>query len=341
MEDTTMFGEASEASTVVARQTRENAKVMKRIGATFRELSPRVIVTCARGSSDHAATYGKYLIETQAGVPTLSAAPSVSSVYLVKPKMRDAVFVAISQSGKSPDLLAAATAAKDAGALVVALVNVPESPLTKLADEVVPLHAGTETSVAATKSFIATLSALVHLVAEWTDNIELMRALNDLPKQLKLAWALDWSEATDALVKASNFFVIGRGVGFGIAQEAALKFKETAGLHAEAYSAAEVQHGPMAIVEKDFPVLVFVQDDETQQGLDTIIGEFVSREAKVIVAGRECERTINLPWVVTESAPTAPILLIQTFYRMANALSVARGFNPDYPPHIRKVTETV
>jgi glucosamine--fructose-6-phosphate aminotransferase (isomerizing) len=314
---------------------------MKRIGATFRELSPQVIVTCARGSSDHAATYGKYLIETQAGVPTLSAAPSVSSVYLVKPKMRDAVFVAISQSGKSPDLLAAATAAKDAGALVVALVNVPESPLTELADEVVPLHAGVETSVAATKSFIATLSALVHLVAEWTDNIELMRALNDLPKQLKLAWALDWSEATDALVEASNFFVIGRGVGFGIAQEAALKFKETAGLHAEAYSAAEVQHGPMAIVEKGFPVLVFVQDDETQQGLDTIIGEFVSREAKVIVAGRECERTINLPWVVTESAPTAPILLIQTFYRMANALSVARGFNPDCPPHIRKVTETV
>ena len=340
-ENTSMFAEAGEASAVVARQIRENAKTMNRIGAVVRDLSPPVIVTCARGSSDHAATYGKYLIETQAGVPTSSAAPSVSSVYLTRQTMRGAVFVAISQSGKSPDLLAAAAAAKDSGALVLALVNAADSPLAELADEVVPLHAGAETSVAATKSFIATLCALVHFVAEWTANSGLMRALEELPKQLEKAWTLDWSEATDALVNVSNFFVIGRGIGFGIAQEAALKFKETAGLHAEAYSAAEVQHGPMAIVNEGFPVLVFVQNDETRQSFDTIVEDFANRGARIIVAGRDYQRAINLPWIETGSASSAPILLIQSFYRMVNALAVARGYNPDCPPHLRKVTETV
>jgi len=213
--DTRMYHEAQSASRVVARQLIENEGLVEEIGRLLRERQPQVVVTCARGSSDHAATYGKYLIETFAGIPTASFAPSVSSVYAAKQNMRCAVFLALSQSGKSPDLLTSARAAKEAGALVIALVNVVDSQLAELADEVVPLHAGPETSVAATKSYIATLAALAQLVAAWTQSDALKQALSVLPAQLEEAWSLDWQPAVNALEAATNFFVIARGVGLG------------------------------------------------------------------------------------------------------------------------------
>ena len=338
--DTRMFREARSAPEVVARQLEENAALAERIAQSLDARQPQLVITCARGSSDHAATYGKYLIETFAGVPTVSFAPSVSSVYAARQDMRGAVFLALSQSGKSPDLLASAQAAKDAGAQVIALVNVVDSPLAGLADVVVPLFAGEETSVAATKSFIATLTALAQLVAAWTGSEALVRALSVLPGQLREAWKLDWQVATEVLLGANNFFVIGRGVGLGIAQEAALKFKETAGLHAEAYSAAEVRHGPMAIVKRGFPVLMFTQDDDTRPGIDAVVEDFASRGATVVVAGNSYRGAVNLPSLEDVSPATAPIVFIQSFYKMVNALAVARGYDPDSPPHLRKVTET-
>jgi glucosamine--fructose-6-phosphate aminotransferase (isomerizing) len=234
-----------------------------------------------------------------------------------------------------------AKAAREAGALVIALVNVADSPLAELADEVVPLHAEAETSVAATKSYIATLTALAHLVAAWTGDEKLASALGELPTQLAEARDLDWGAAVDVLTPARNFFVIGRGLGLGIAQEAALKFKETAGLHAEAYSAAEVRHGPMAIVDAGFPVLLFTQNDATRTGVDAVVKDFSERGAVVLVAGKSYDSAVNLPSIEGVSPATAPIVFIQSFYIMVNALAVARGYNPDSPPHLRKVTETM
>ncbi len=339
--DTLMHREASSASTVVARQLVKNEAITEKIGELLRERQPQVVVTCARGSSDHAATYGKYLIEMFAGIPTASFAPSMSSVYAARQNMQGALFLALSQSGQSPDLLKSAKAAKEAGALVIAIVNVLDSPLAELADEVVPLHAGTEKSVAATKSYIATLAALVQLVAQWTRSDDLTQALSVLPGQLEVAWSLDWQAAIDALAGANNFFVIGRGVGLGIAQEAALKFKETAGLHAEAYSAAEVRHGPMAIVNRGFPVLLFTQDDGTRAAVDAVVEDFLARGAIVLVAGKAYNGAVNLPSIEGVAAATAPIVFVQSFYKMVNALAIARGYDPDRPPHLRKVTETV
>jgi len=336
-----MYSEAQSASGVVARQLTENEALTEEIGNLLRERQPQVVLTCARGSSDHAATYGKYLIETFAGIPTASFAPSVSSVYAAKQNMHGAVFLALSQSGKSPDLLASAKAAKAAGAFVIALVNVVDSPLAELADQVLPLHAGSETSVAATKSYIATLVAIAQLVAAWTQSDALKQALSVLSAQLQAAWNLDWQPAVAALEAANNFFVIGRGVGLGIAQEAALKFKETAGLHAEAYSAAEVRHGPMAIVKHGFPVLIFTQDDGTRAGVDAVVEDFSARGATVLVAGKSYDGAVSLPSLENVAAATAPIVFIQTFYKMVNALAVVRGYDPDSPPHLRKITETV
>ncbi len=336
-----MFREAQSAPRVVARQLRENAALVASIGRKLRARKPQFIVTCARGSSDHAATYGKYLIEIFAGVPTASFAPSVSSVYAARQNMQNSIFLALSQSGKSPDLLASASAAKAAGALVIAMVNDVDSPLAALADEVIALRAGPETSVAATKSYIATLAALAQLVAEWTESDVLRKALSELPEQLERAWQLDWQPASNALLDASNLYVIGRGVGLGVAQEAALKFKETTGLHAEAFSATEVRHGPMAIVEKGFPVLIFSQDDETRAGMEALVTEFAGRGAIVLLAGKPSAGAISLASLESVAAATAPIVFIQSFYKMVNALAVARGFDPDHPPHLRKITETV
>ncbi|NVJ98015.1 MAG: SIS domain-containing protein [Alphaproteobacteria bacterium] len=340
-EETLMHAEAESAANVVAKQIEANAPILRALGEKLRAVKPRAVVTCARGSSDHAATYAKYVIETKAGLLVSSAAPSICSVYNATQMLEGTLFIGISQSGASPDLVRTATAAKDAGALVVALVNVEASPLAAIADVVVPLHAGPEKSVAATKTYIASLAAILQLVAHWTEDAELLTALETLPLNLSAAWACDWGAATRALLEANNFFVCGRGVGFGVAQEAALKFKETCGLHAEAYSSAEVKHGPMAIVNAGFPVLVFSQKDETRGGVQELVTDFSDRFARVITAGDGLKGGIELPVVKDANPFVEPILMIQSFYRMANALSVARGFHPDEPPHLNKVTETV
>ncbi len=337
---TRMFQEAQESSARVQAQLDQDRARVSRIAEALRKFQPRAVLTCARGSSDHAATYARYLIETNLGLVTSSASPSVSSVYGVRQDLTQCVFLVISQSGRSPDLLSATTAAKASGALVMALINVEDSPLAALADHIIPLRAGPELSVAATKSYICALSALLHLVASWSANDLLLGALATLPKQLEAAWQLDWQPMVDLLRPAKNLFVLGRGLGLGVAQEAALKFKETCGLHAEAFSSAEVRHGPMALLQKGLPVLMFAQDDETRDGLESLARELAAGGVDVLIAGSRAAGVCDLP-TISAPAAIAPLLLAQSFYRWAAMLAVARGFDPDHPPHLRKVTETI
>lgn len=340
-DQTSMFREAAESAAVVARQMQANATLMSDVGKRLRHAAPGVIFTCGRGSSDHAATFAKYLFETRLRIATVSQAPSISSIYggtLLN--MEDVPFILISQSGRSPDLLMSAEAAKKAGAIVIALLNDTSAPLAKLADIVIPLHAGPETSVAATKSYIATLSALVHLTAEWQEDAALFTAYARLGEILSVAWEADWLQSIGMFSTAHNMFVLGRGLTLGVAQEAALKFKETCGLHAEAFSVAEVAHGPMALVNNGFPLLVLPPQDQAALGVDAILRDFVGRGADVAVAGSHHEGCITLPLQKNLHPVLAPIAMIQSFYRLVNALSVARGYNPDAPQHLNKVTQT-
>jgi glucosamine--fructose-6-phosphate aminotransferase (isomerizing) len=339
--DTLMYSEAHETAEVVARQFAANDALVTALAHSLRAHPPRFIVTCARGSSDHAAAYAKYVFETQLGIVTASASPSVTSVYAAEQRWQDALFIAISQSGKSPDLVRNAQAAKIAGARVIALVNVEDSPLAAIADTVIPLHAGPERSVAATKSYIAALAAVLHLCARWRGDDELGDALHALPVALRKGWDADWSSLSEGLTDAHNLFVVGRGFGLGIALEAALKFKETCGLHAEAFSAAEVKHGPMALVGPDFPVLCFAQDDDTLDGTLALADMFRQRGAHVWVAAPGQHGQGSLPVMAGLPALCTPLLIIQSFYRATAELSLRRGFNPDVPPHLNKVTETV
>ncbi len=336
---TLLFREAGESSAVSRALLARHGDAARALGATLRAQPPRAVVTCARGSSDHAATFAKYLIETRTGILTASAAPSVSSVYGARQDLRGCLFLAISQSGKSPDLVASARAAREGGAIVVALVNVEHSPLAQVAEHVFALSAGAERSVAASKSFIAALAAIALLVAAWTEDQALLEALASLPDLLSRAWQLDWRAARERLELREHLFVIGRGPGLAIAQEAALKGKETCGLHAEAFSGAEVRHGPQALLSGSFPALLLIQDDETRAGMIELARDLVARDVDVLIAGADVPGAIVLPTLAAHPV-LQPLLLIQAYYRLVNALALARGRDPDSPPHLRKVTET-
>jgi glucosamine--fructose-6-phosphate aminotransferase (isomerizing) len=344
VESTYMFHEAAGSSEAVRAQLRHDGAAIAAIGAELRRLAPRAVITCARGSSDHAATYAKYLIETRAGVLTASAAPSVSSVYGVSQDLRGCLFLALSQSGRSPDLLASVAAAKAAGATVLALCNTPDAPLMAAADWAIELRAGVEASVAATKSYIATLAALARMVAAWTQDGALESAVGTLPGLLDQSWALDWSAALAPLQSAANLYVVGRGLGLGAAQETALKCKETCGLHAEAFSSAELRHGPYTLLGPDFPALLFAQRDATRPGIEALSVDLARRGVPVLIAGAEAGVTakgaVMLP-ALDVAAEVAPLLLVQSAYRLIATLAVRRGFDPDHPAHLLKVTETV
>jgi glucosamine--fructose-6-phosphate aminotransferase (isomerizing) len=334
-----MYREAASASDAVRAQLTEIQEITA-LGAVIRRLAPRAVVTCARGSSDHAATYAKYLIETRARVLTASAAPSVSSVYGIDQDLRGCLFIAISQSGRSPDLLASVAAAKASGATVLALCNSVDAPLTAAADHVIALRAGPETSVAATKSYLASLAAVARLVAAWTGDAALRMALNELPGLMDRAWQLDWSTAVAQLQIAEHLFVVGRGLGLGAAQEIALKCKETCGLHAEAFSSAEVRHGPFTLLGPRFPALLLAQNDAAGAGVRTLAAELAGRGVPLLVAATGVSGPQMLPTLEC-TAELAPILLVQSAYRMVATLAVRRGFDPDRPANLSKITETV
>lgn len=345
VEATLMFREAASGPAVAARLADWGRADAGALAERLRQLDPRLVVTCARGSSDHAATFAKYLIETMLGLPVASHAPSVTSVYGRPIALDKAVLLAISQSGGSPDLVQSASQARTQGGFTLGLINAPGSPLEGVCDLTVPLQAGTESSVAATKSFLATLIVLEHLVAAWSGDAALKEALKTLPAALEEAWNMRWAPAVlPVLSDARQLFVIGRGLGLGVAQEIALKMKETCNLHGEAYSAAEVRHGPMALVRDGFPVLILAARDAARYSIVELAGLFAERGARVMIAGVSetelPESAIRLPLPEVAHPALEPIIAAQAAYRMIAELALARGLDPDAPPFLQKVTQT-
>jgi len=336
---TTMYREAAEAPDRVEDQLQQNAATIATLVERLRAHPPVAMVTIGRGSSDHAATYARYLVETRLGILASSLSPSIYSVFKAPLSLRNMLCLAISQSGRSPDLLAAAQAARDSGAIVVALVNDPNSPLAGIASTIVPHCAGPEKSAAATKSFITSLSAIAQLVALWSADEAMQSALPKLPPALAQAWQEDWSPCRSKLQTADHLYTVGRGLHLGIAQEAAHKLKETCMIHAEAYSSAEVLHGPNELAGKDFPVLLFRSEDATDASVVEAARRLSAHGASIMMAGGSDPGSLRVPR--SPHPALAPILQIQAFYRMANALAFDRGHDPDQPRHVQKVTHTV
>jgi glucosamine--fructose-6-phosphate aminotransferase (isomerizing) len=335
-----MLLEAREAPAAVANQLAHNDQQYHDFGALLRSEPPGSVLTVARGSSDHAAHFMAYLIMARLGRLVTSLPMSLITLYQSQIVCEGLVSMAFSQSGQSPDLVAPTRFFTEGGARTAAFVNDPESPLARAAQWVFPLHAGAETSVAATKSYIAQLVAGARLVAAWQDDLVLQAALSVLPGALSRAVNVDWSNAVEALRDADRLFVIGRGTGLPIAMEAALKFKETCGIQAEAFSGAEVKHGPMALIEEGYPLLVFAPRGPAQAGLISLAEEMRQRGAKVLLVAPADVADADLPMVETNSIELDPISVIQSFYPMVEALARARGLNPDEPRHLAKVTRT-
>ncbi len=336
-----MAAEVAEIPQAAARFLDLSRQPIAETAAELRRVDPRLIVTVARGSSDHAATYLKYAVELLAGVPVASVGPSIASIYNRPLRLDGAACIGISQSGRSPDIVEMMRAAGAGGALSIAITNFADSPMASASDHCLPLQAGAEKSVAATKTFVTSVLAALAVLAEWQQDDALRTAVADLPEAFAKALALDWSPLSARLVRAQSLFVLGRGPGFAIANEAALKFKETCGLHAEAYSAAEVLHGPAAIVQARFPVFALAVEDAAQAQVVATAERLAAQEADVFITGAAANGAVTLPLVSGLHPLVAPLIAVVAFYKFIEELARRRGFDPDTPPHLRKVTETI
>jgi glutamine---fructose-6-phosphate transaminase (isomerizing) len=335
-----MLDEAREAPDAIANLLASDVDRYASLGADLRQRPPQALLTLARGSSDHAAHYMAYLIMARLGRLVTSLPMSLVTLYESKLQCDGLVSLAFSQSGQSDDLVLPTRVFRDGGARTVAFVNDAASPLADVAQWVLPLRAGTEASVAATKSYIAQLVAGARVVAAWQGDAALQAALDTLPLALRRAACEDWRHAIPALTNADRLFVIGRGPGLAIAMEAALKFKEVCGIQAEAFSGAEIRHGPMALVDDGYPLVVFALRGPAQAGLLALADDMRRRGARVLLAAPAGTHGAELPLVVTDAEDLDPIAAIQSFYPMVEALARARGLDPDAPRHLSKITRT-
>jgi glucosamine--fructose-6-phosphate aminotransferase (isomerizing) len=317
-----------------------NRTKFEALAVRLTDLQPKAMVTIARGSSDHAALFFKYSCEIKLGIPVASLGPSLATLYHAPLRMAGLASLAVSQSGQSPDLIALQKAVRQAGGLAIAATNDSDSPLSRESEVPLDLSAGPELSVAATKSFIASAALGAALVAHWAKDAKLLAALESLPDGVSKALSCDWSAAIAGLAQARSLYVIGRGPGLAMAGEAALKLKEMCGLHAEAYSAAELRHGPVTLAGPDFPVLV-LNGGDADPSPAAIAGRLASEGVTVFLAGGEAKGVISLPVARTYHPITDYITLIASFYVFAEAFSRHRGFDPDRPKRLAKVTQTV
>ena len=337
---TKMRDEIDEIPAAVERLLKTVPEAIVPVSAALKKLDPRVVVTIARGSSDHAAYFLKYAIELELGLPVASVGPSIASIYGAPMRLAGAAAIAVSQSGASADIVAMAETARKGGALTTALVNTLPSPLAGACELAVDIEAGSELSVAATKSYVNSIVAGLAIVAHWSEDDSLKNALVRLPEQLSEALSVDWSEMLETLSGASSLYMLGRGPTMAIAAEAALKCKETCGLHAEAYSSAEMLHGPVSLVDRNFPVIAFAARDAAQAAITETVASLTAKNTHCFVSSDNAGDAGRLPFVATGHPLTDALALIVPYYGFVEALSRRRGFDPDKPVALKKVTVT-
>jgi glucosamine--fructose-6-phosphate aminotransferase (isomerizing) len=302
------------------------------------QAKPRIIVFCGRGSSGHVGVYLRYLFEARLGLLGSAAAPSVVTAYQRPPDMRGALFVVVSQSGRSPDLVDATQMARKFGALTLAIVNDENSPAAAVSELVLPIGAGTEHAVAATKTVVLSMIAGGQLVAALARDDDLNDSLRHLPLRLSDALACDWSAWADCAASAPAAFVVGRGYGLGCVREIALKVAEILRVPALGYSAAELRHGPRASISPATPVLVLRQNDQAAATVDDLVRDLDDAGERVFTAGGA---VVTLPWIGDGHPVCDPVLMLIPAYRAIEAAARRRGFDPDNPPYLSKVTRTL
>jgi glucosamine--fructose-6-phosphate aminotransferase (isomerizing) len=320
----------------------DGADAIAKVAAEITDAAPRFVLFVGRGSSDHAALYGKYLVEITHGLPAGLVSPSTMTVYGTRPQLRDVLYIAVSQSGGSPDLVRSIEIAREQGALTLAVTNNPNSALATEAELHLDVLAGQEQSIAATKSYTAEILALYLLFdrARGGDGRH-ARALPDLGTRVL---DCDIGAIVQRYRFAQRLIITGRGYSYPTALEAALKLMETCYLSAQAFSGADLLHGPLAAVDPHMPVLAIVQDGAGGQAMLPVLSRLAERNADVVTVGpeRALEHVlgrITLPGGIPEEL--SPMLEILPLQQLALQLAIARGGDPDKPRSLYKVTETL
>jgi glucosamine--fructose-6-phosphate aminotransferase (isomerizing) len=337
---TQMKTEIQEIPDAVERLLTQGGGAIVKAADAVRQSNPPYLLSVARGSSDHACTFLKYASELLLKRPMASVGPSVKSIYGVDLACDGALCISVSQSGQSPDIVRMTQALGASGAFTVAITNNPTSRLAGVARATLPIHAGPEQSVAATKTFVTSLVAGLWFLAELKQDADLIRAIRSLPAHLSAATKCDWSAAANA-IDGRPLYTLGRGPSWAISNEAALKFKETCLIQAESYSSAEVMHGPVSIVEHGFPVIAFAAGDAAEDALSEVADALSEKGAHVFATTNRVSRAQTLPHIRTNHWLTDPIAAIVSFYGMVESVAHLRGIDPDAPRHLNKVTETI
>jgi glutamine---fructose-6-phosphate transaminase (isomerizing) len=341
-----MLEEIAEQPAALAKTIDQEGEKVKRLGRFLKTRDIDLIVLVARGSSDNAALFGRYLLEITTGIPVSLSAPSVHTVYNAKLKLRHACVIGVSQSGEGEDINRVLENARDCGAHTIGITNEPNSSMVRLVDETLLMHGGRERSVAATKTYTGQM-ILFYMLAEALADTKL-----DLPYQTipdYVARALDLQPTIEELVQRyvfmENCVVVGRGMTYADAYELALKLMETCYVVAERFSSADFLHGPLAIVERHFPIILFAPPGAMHQGMLTLIDRLRELRADTLVitadqsAAHACSRAIMMPGEIAEFL--APIPYIVPGQLFAALLADAKGLNPDSPRSLSKVTRTL
>jgi glutamine---fructose-6-phosphate transaminase (isomerizing) len=354
---TAMLREIEAIPDVVGRLLAEGGAEVEQAAAAIRAADPAWVSLVARGTSDHAAIHLRYLIETELGIPAGMAAPSTVTIYGAELRWRGGLVIAVSQSGRSPDLIAVVEAARAGGALTVAIVNDAASPLAAAADHVIDCRAGEELSVAATKSYVAQLASGAALVASLARSHFLRQAITRMPALLADSLAVGRDAIHDDALIVAEFaasersIVIGRGFEYPTALETALKLKETSRLFAEGYSSADFSHGPVVLTGPEVPILAIRPDGRMGPLVDEgIAAALATGSVPWIVggpalgagmpAGMRPDRLIALPLPADLPEALGSLATILPGQLLAEAVARRRGYDPDAPPGLRKVTLT-
>jgi len=326
-----MAAEIAEQPAALARLLADGAAATKEVRAAIARRDPRFVLFAARGTSDHAALYAKYLVEIELGRPAGLASASTMTVYGGRPDLRDVLWIAVSQSGGSPDLVASTEIARAGGALTVAVTNDPASDLAGVAEFSVDVHAGPERAVAATKTYTTELLAL-HQLLVGTDASAVPEAC-----ARTLEFAERAAAAAPALQSVDRLVTVGRGYSYATAREGALKLMETSYLMAQAFSGADLLHGPLAVVGPDVPVLAVATPGLGTDALAPVLSALEARHASVLRIGPADGLPVVLDGVPESLAPVVEIIPLQ---QLAWRLALDRGSDPDTPGGLSKVTQT-
>jgi len=339
----TMAAEIAEQPRSLERLLREGREQFAAACRLIEQADPRFVLLAARGTSDHAALYAKYLIETRLGLPAGLVSASTLTVYGSEPQYDGVLWIALSQSGGSPDLVESTERARSAGATTIAMTNAAGSPLAQVADLHIDVMAGPERAVAATKSYTSELLASWLLINAWAggDGIPAMALPEHAQAVVEQGAGL---EVAPRYRFVERLVTTGRGFAYPTAREAALKLMETSYLAAHAFSSADLMHGPLAMIDEDRPVIAVVPFGAGGAAMQPVLDRLGERGADLLVEGdisRAPNAAAHIPLPDDVAEDLAPVLQIIPLQQLAYAMAIARGYDPDAPRGLRKVTETL